>query len=473
MADRTETDLLRRAAKASSLAEATQLVTEANRCRDERVGDQRRARDLDLANALITQTLTPAPVHEHHTAATDWLGEIATDGGAGAETEMIARGSVWYAKTSQLRPFQDEWQEQARGQARKLAGAYGAQADAAENAFLEHVGTLYQRELDAGLFALAASGLPQIGEPGAPVSEATVGPVGATGLPGELTSSERAPIMRSMENNTGGGPPSSSDPSVLSNGNVDADNGDTGTNEDHSRWNAVTSARRGTPGFDQTERNASMQTARCPSCKGHGRVAVRTQGASGLTQIQETVDPNNQAHTEKPPDWSVAFPWEMDPNNQANAIAETEQQLKERSKMKGASRQDVAQQAARRAYAMVMQSAQDDSGWAGDMGAGGNTPGQQDGGNPGVPDNIGVDDPVYGQGGDNPNQPLKPYGEDEADDYTNNPGMNYQPGQPLQYDQGGRVNQAGQATSSLDQDPEIMRAARYIRQRRAYLQEQS
>lgn len=485
MADSTETDLLRQAARAGTLEETSRLMAEAQAQRDARTAGLQRERELDLADTHIRQTLTPAMVHEHHTAATDWLGEVST-GGEDCEREMVARGSLWYSKTSAIRPFQDEWQEQARGEARKLAGAYGEQADAAEEAFLTHVGQLYHRELGAGMFELddsltttAASGVPQVGDPGNPEVGGTVGPPSYDGVPGELTSSDRASVMQSMENNTGGGNPSSGDPSVLSAGDVDADNGDSGTNGDHADWHRLTGARHksshSTPSnlkpVKSSRKESPMDTATCPSCSGRGRVAVRHEGASGLDQIEQTRDPKDNPVTEPGVDWSVAFPWEMNPNAQGNAIAETEKQLAEREQRKGASRQQRAEAAAQAMYRRVL-AGQDDSGWLGDMGAGGVTPGEQDGGNPGPPDNIGVGDPVYGDGGDNPNQPMKPYGADEADDVTNKPAQ-YSPGQPLQNDLGGRGQQVGQATGArIEQDPEIQRALAFVRQRRAYLSRQ-
>jgi hypothetical protein len=122
---------------------------------------------------------------------------------------------------------------------------------------------------------------------------------------------------------------------------------------------------------------------------------------------------------------------------------------------------------------MQVMAGQDDSGWLGDMGAGGVAPGEQDGGNPAPPSNLGQPDPVYGYGGDQGDRTLRPYGSDEANDVTNNPGMGWQPGQPSQYDEGGRGNVVGQPTASrIEQDPELRKALAYARQRREYLASQ-
>jgi hypothetical protein len=604
--DADATRLLREAAKAPTLAEQQRLIGEAERVRTARLAEAERGRGLDLANAVVADTLTPVRVHEMHTTATDWIGELSTTASAAdVDSEMVAQASLWYSKTSAIRPFLDEWEEQAKGMARRLAGAYGEKASRAENAFLTHAATVYNRELKAGLFALAAdgdgdgddtgagqndndaddtvghtaaSGLPQVGDPGAPVVGGTVGPPATTGLDGELTSSERAPQLQLLEQNSGGsgggGWPS---PIVAPQHDVDEANGDSGISSDHAQNNTTFASRHhaedvsGSPWaqsfgdrvfngapvgnhipiLNQTgehkymvrthhtredgrgrlspmrrvyrsdlpdahwdaesqaiadhaddygvhpdqvvsspavregesarnslggpadhyssRKDSSMQTAACPSCRGRGRVAVRVTGASGLPQVEEVVDPNNNPHPENPaltpgsPLELVAFPWEMDPNQKSQNIQQAEQQIAQRQQMVG-SRQARAEQVARQAYLRYMVAGQDDTGWLGDMGAGGNTPGEQDGGNPGPWTNLGQPDPVYGEGGDNGNQPLKPYGADEANDITNNPGT-WQPGMDTHMDQGGR----GQSTARRE-DPEIAKALAFVRQRRAYLE---
>jgi hypothetical protein len=451
----TEQSLLNRAAQARSSQEAAQLVAQANAARDEKIAVEAAGRETDLANAIIQDHMTPAPVHEMHTAATDWLGGVDVSGGANVEQEMIAQGSLWYGKIANIKPWRDEFEEQARGQARRIAGAYGMQAPMAEHTFLTHVGSLYERELRDGVFTEAASTVPQVGEAGNPEVGGTVGPSVPSGLPGEATSSERAPIMQAMEHNTSSGIHDALMPNT-----AEADN----TGSERVR----TQGSRRAP---EKERNSMQQTANCPTCSGRGRVAVRTQAASGLDQIDQTVDPHdNPKATQYPTD--VAFPWEM-PGDSSQAIAETEQQLAQREQLKGASRQQRAEMAAHAAYRQVM-AGQDDSGWLGDMGAGGVAPGEQDGGNPGPPSNLGQPDPVYGYGGDQGDRPMKPYGADEANDATNNPGMGWQPGQPTQYDQAGRGLQVGQPTASrrIEDDPQMQQALRYVRARREHLTQQ-
>lgn len=234
-----------------------------------------------------------------------------------------------------------------------------------------------------------------------------------------------------------------------------------------------------------------MQHAQCPTCGGHGRVAVRRapqnpkEAYSGLPQIQQVVDPSDTKVQETPLPAEVAFPWVMNPADIQKAIAQTEQQVAERNAKSPlasqASVKERAQKAAEAAYRQVMAGGYDDSGWAGDMGAQGWQPGQQDGGNP-PSSNLGQPDPVYGYGGDQPDRAVKPYGAMEADDVTNI-GVHWQPGQPTQMDLGGRQmstdapntyqvgpNAGQNKQSSLD--PEIAKAQAFIAQRQAWIQSQ-
>lgn len=493
-----EADLLAQAARATTLVEQQRLVAQATDLRATAARTQAVEREVDLASAVIRDTLTPVRVHEHHTAATDWLGDVDTTGGEGVEREMQARASLWYGKTAGIRPHIDEFTEQARGQARRHAGAFGEQADRAEHAFFVHAATLYNRDVESGvvkqarndaaddiddyyssggdllgggsrsqdctcghcmsegrlpqgsdcLHKRAASGVPQVGEPGNPVAEATVGPSVDLGLDGEATSSSRAPQIQVLENNSGGGQPQLGHNEQAH--SPEQANADTEPNQDHAGSNG---------------RTAMQHSAACPSCAGcktcggSHRVAVRRVGYSGLPQVDQIANADDSpGATPLPPD--VMFPWEMNPGNVNNAISQTEQQLAERNQM---------QQKGMGAAAMRRRAGQDDSGWLGDMGAGGTAPGQQDGGNPGPPDSLGYSDPVYGQGGDNGNQPLEQVGQDERNDVTNIPSQ-WSVGQDTHADVGGR----GVSTAAREaDDPELQRALAFVRQRRALLAQQS
>lgn len=109
-------------------------------------------RETDLGARIAEQRLAPFAAHEHHTAATDWLGSYDESPGD-YRTAMIAEASVWYRNLEPaVRADREELGAQASGRARTLASAY-PQRGAAEREFLSVVGYLH---------AQAASGLPQI-----------------------------------------------------------------------------------------------------------------------------------------------------------------------------------------------------------------------------------------------------------------------------------------------------------------------
>lgn len=112
-------------------------------------------RELDLGARIASQRLEPVPVHELHTAATDWLADFEVPEQGGFRTAMIAEASTWYGRLDPaVREDGQELAEQARGRAQTLASAYGQHARQAAREFLQMVGYLARHE--------GASGLPQI-----------------------------------------------------------------------------------------------------------------------------------------------------------------------------------------------------------------------------------------------------------------------------------------------------------------------
>jgi hypothetical protein len=498
--DRDVQRLLREAANATSLQEQRRLVGEAEIAKTALRTEATQARELDLAQAIVQEHLTPVSVFEHHTAATDWLGEVDTSPPEDMDNKILAQASLWYTQLHpEIKSFTSEFTEQARGRAHKLAGAYGPSADAAEELFLSHVAACHAREVRSGTVKLAVEA------PTAP--DTSPMPSGGTyqGLPESVTTSERAPAIQAMENNSGAGGATDvvpvNDPGLGAvDTQVDRGNNDLGDQAVADLTSQVD--RTSTAARHVATKGSPMQHAQCPTCGGHGRVAVRVapqptiedivrMGVSGLDQVDQIVDPHDNGPDTNPAPGQaetyptdVAFPWTMSPNQVQQTIQQAESQIAERETRKGASRQQVAQQVAREAYRRVM-AGQDDSGWIGDMGAGGYSPGEQDWnqGAEGGATNLGYPDPVY-PGGDNPSRPLRPYGADEADDETNNPSQ-WAPGQPTQMDLGGR----GEATngapapafpnapmnhgaSRAEQDPKIQAALAFVRQRRAQLENQ-
>lgn len=593
--------LLVAASRADTFEEQQRLVGEAEQLRSGLYATARAQDDIDFASAVVAERLTPVAVHEYHTAATDWIGSVASsqfDSPEPVEREMAAQAVNWYQGLHvAVKADSDEFEQQAIGFSRRLAGAYGEWAGNADEAFLDRARSMRAHELKTGSLKEAASTLPQVGD-GAYPSDVFSGLSNDPELPVDQISSNRAPNMQVMMQNGQGGASQDvtpvNDPGL---GQADTqvdrtNNGEGGLAQSldagYDRLGAD-AARHTAAGTNDTMLNdeagsdgkawptcpycgkpvspiaqvidgqnrpihqscipdpnaparkeSSMQTAKCPTCGGHGKVAVRAvpqptiedvvrQAAfsrvafSGLDQITQVVDPSDTSvkETELPPE--VAWPWTMVPGQVENNIGQAEQQIAEREQRKGASRQKLAEKAARAAYNMArnqgmarldpagtfdpqhrhatlhqqaqtaarlafqrVMAGQDDSGWAGDMGAAGVTPGEQDGGNPpGV--NLGMPDPVYGEGGDQGNRPLRPYSLSEANDVTNQPGT-WSPGQPTQMDLGGQVQQTtvpgggGPAfpnppingkQSSIDEDPEIAKALAFVRHRRAHLERQA
>lgn len=506
--DRDVQRLLTEASHASSLAETRRLVGEAEALRTELIRQAERDREVDFANAVVNDHLTPVRVHEHHTAATDWLDDVDTRASADMDHQMVAQASLWYSNVHpEVKSYRDEFAEQARGVARRMAGAYGESADVAESAFLSHVASLHDREVRSGSVKLAV-------EATDPTADAMPSGSSYEGLPESATTSERAPVMQSMENNTGGSGGSDvvpvNDPGLGSTDTqVDRENGDLGSQSVADLTGQVnrTTASKKTSNSKHVSKETGMQHAQCPTCGGHGRVAVRVapqpsiediirHGVSGLDQIDQAVDPHDNGPDSNPaPGQSetyptgVMFPWTMNPNAVDQTIQTNNAQLAQREQLKGASRKDYAAAVAKEAYRRAM-AGYDASGWLGDMGAGGTGPGEQD-----IPggggSNLGMPDSTYGYGGDNGNQPMLPYGQDETADETNNP-SSWQPGQPTQMDMSGGGGLATQAPpgggappfpnppssgpqkqSSRDkEDPQLQHLLAAVRNRRAYLQNQ-
>lgn len=216
--------------------------------------------------------------------------------------------------------------------------------------------------------------------------------------------------------------------------------------------------------------------ASCPTCNGSGQVRTadrRTVAYSGLPQIDQIVNAD-ETPGETPLPEQVAFPWQMDPNSVGRTIQEAEQQIATRPQGRPGAPGSRGGPGGSVTSAQHQANGRDNSGWMGDDGAKGlDYPGYStpayDGSN-----NLGQPDPVYGYGGDNGNQPLAPYGEEEANDVTNNPPV-------TQFDYSG-PNDAGQgyrsvspgmntqgAYQGLHQDPVIAQAQQMILNRQAEL----
>lgn len=477
-------DLLGQASVATTAAEQQSLMMQVQALRAAAEDAAEADRAYDPALARIADRLVPGTVYERTTADSDWMLELNTTADLkAASNEMVVQASLWFGRTpDEVKAYPEEYAEQAANLGRRLAGQYGEQADAAEQVFVQEatrlrtiavkaglvkeaidellhdtVGEMKDGADTAGLAELsgqvgeqyrhagldsiqntamleeiakeASSGVPQVGEQGGLPSQEFSNLAGETHLPEGATDSNRAPALQELQGYDGFSGSSVVPPES---GQAEAANaGDIGPQD----------AARPQPGFpvgaslkqlNSKESHMTQAHAACPTCGGQGRVATRQldprQAYSGLPQIDEIMNNSDTApeQTEYPTD--VAFPIQgggWSPGTVPSAINQAEQQIAQRNQLKGASVQQA------------QANGRDNSGWMGDNGArgtdypGNSTP------NYGGPSNLGQPDPVYGEGGDNGNQPLKPYGAQEADDLTNNP-QQWQYGQPTQGDQAWR-----------------------------------
>jgi hypothetical protein len=147
------TELVQAIQKAGTFQEQARLVAALDtydRMQREAAAEERA---WGTAGAIVEQTLTPVSVHEHHTAATDWLGEMQTSA-TGYHQEVCAQAGAWYDRVDPMvKADREEFAQQALGMARRTAGVYGEQAQAAAQTFLDYVALLNKD---------AASGLPQV-----------------------------------------------------------------------------------------------------------------------------------------------------------------------------------------------------------------------------------------------------------------------------------------------------------------------
>lgn len=486
-------ELLRAASLAPTLSEQVELVRQAELLKNEASLDARTA-SWSAEDAVINDHLVPGSVHERHTAATDWITELDTSfDPREANNRMVAEATLWFGRVNDdVKSYGDEYAEQARNLARRLAGQFGDGADVAERAFLDETDRLRSQAVKAGLVVEANydSGAMDSDQDGSLYDLGSQidsnGPEQKTGsLVTQETSRERMIVREAsfvddlyeslhVANVSGAQPDSLS--SGLPTGATDSNRGPVMQElaVENPSQDVVPA---NDPGLQNNQpfpvsgnRKESNMHVTCPSCHGQGKVAVRVEAASGLPQIDQIVDPHD-APAQTPYPGEVAFPWTLNPAAQVQQhVQEGEQQIAERNQRSPLA--SGAQSAQRTA------GGRDNSGWIGDMGARGTdyvgeNIGQYPQGQAG-----GYQDPVYGQGGDQAPGPQRPYGNAEGDDYTNNPGQNWQPGQPTQADQawqsatnvpGAGSQQAGPGGSvqaswagAVNEDPNLRAALEYV-----------
>jgi hypothetical protein len=151
----TRQDLFQALTKASSLADQIKLVAELDALDNSRTAAVHAERSLDWADTTVRETLAPRIAYERDSASTDWLLDEPT-GTPDYHQAVLADAATWYGRVHMaVKHDPEEFAEQAKGLARKVAGQYGQYGNAAAREFLDYVQFLYNRHL-------AASGLPQV-----------------------------------------------------------------------------------------------------------------------------------------------------------------------------------------------------------------------------------------------------------------------------------------------------------------------
>lgn len=358
-------ELVRALTKAATFSEQERLLDEIAKIDTGIRAQAAQARELDLADTVVRDTLTPVRVHEHHTAATDWLG---TDDAPATDwhPRVVAEAGAWFGRVAALvKEDPEEYAIQAQGMARRVAGPYGIHAEAARTAFLEYAAFLnrqgasgldqIQQTIDGNNQPKTTPLNPEVFDNFAP----EVDPVNA-GVSGTETS-ERNPLLQEIVNGGSGmdpgapekpgghsttdelswAPPSGMQADTAP-GSSDEDPGapeqpgghrtssldlrptmaisHTMTMDDYraQQEQAARTASKAASlgkcagcGTDLSVGNAADREGKI--CKGCARKsAARKDAASGLPMIQETVDANNQAHAPSPIPPDVAFPLDDD-----------------------------------------------------------------------------------------------------------------------------------------------------------------
>jgi len=445
----TSTDvsrLLVEAGRTEDHAEQQRLVRAAEEARFAVYAAHEASQQSELGAQIVAEQMQPVRTHSLITTASDWMHELDTEVPvAEVNAHIVTQASLWYDRTSaDVKSDPDEFTEQAKGVARHVSGQFGKQAAAAFQSFVEETDAMRQQDLRAGnILSLGHTAAAEQGMPGDGM------PNYSTALPLEATTSERAPQIQELEANNGSGASQDvvpvNDPGLgQTDDSADLANGDKDTQRDGSS-------------MINQQRSASRQQ----------HVAY-----SGLDQVQQTVDPSDTHLQPTPLPEEVAFPlvaWDLGGDPVQQTIQQTEQQIGERDQRKGASKRATA--VARRAYEAAMKEAgYDASGWMGDMGAGGyvpNSPPPGEGGH-----NLGVPDPVYGNGGDQGDRPGTGIGASELDDETNIPSQ-WSEGQPTQADVGQSSVSPTLRTDAALHDPQIKAAEKFIEQRKAWLRDPS
>ena len=327
--------LLRRIASAKTFAEKSEAVNALDQYdRNEREA-ARVAREIDLGDTIVREAFTPVATYERSTVETDWLADFRVE--ASQKHIAIAEAAQWFERVSpEVKADRTEFGIQAEGFMRREANKYGEQASQVFSEGLAYIGTLY-RQSASGLDQIQQTVDPHDNPKQTPLNPEVydnfaeeVHPINA-GVVGTETS-ERAPMMQMLMQQNGGqaspevpgghleqGELSSPYSSPSPFGNADASTGSLFDSPD---------APDAPNGPNDLTRGASLSDM--PSLalnSGYNLDDFRREAASGLDQVQQTVDPHDNPRP-VPLNTEVAFPWMLDEQEEPEEANRREASLK-------------------------------------------------------------------------------------------------------------------------------------------------
>lgn len=392
-------ELLKQARLAPTLDQQQELVRQAEMLKSQQHEAALGSGDWSAEDAKINDTLVPGRVHELHTAATDWIVDLDQPiDSKQATNAMVAEASMWFGRVSdEVKSYPEEYAEQAKNLARRLAGGYGDFAETAENTFVAEANRLRTTAVRAGLVVEAGDAGTSPEENKAPEQkhyEKTVeneieknktgqgdvvkaasyedtaadeqdeeddenNPFKTTGMQRAASHQQQGDdlfysVLAASSGNFG---VYNDDPAQVASTRapvfqeLQSDSQDVvpvndpglGQTDDLTGANATRTgeedhASKGSFPVSGNKKESSMdqQYAACPHCGGHGKVAVRATktAVSGLPQIDQIVDPHDNGPAPTAYPAEVAFPWVLNPQAQVPAaIDQAEQQISQRNSL--------------------------------------------------------------------------------------------------------------------------------------------
>jgi hypothetical protein len=330
-------ELLKRIERAASFDEQLRLVAQLHEF--DRAAQRTAAldREADLADTSIRERFTPIVSEAARgTTASDWLDTEVADAPFD-HGQLIAQAALWFGDVPDfVKADQEEFTEQAVGKARQVAASLGAQAQTAEGVFVGYATFLRAQ----ATVVEAASGLDQVQQTTAPdgvtnkptplppdVFDNFAPPVADinSAVSGTETSSAAPAIQMSQQGGGNSSPevPGGHDSSGQTTGpgaEPSLSGGGGGSAPERAGGHSISGdvpAQGGPTNAAPAAEPAQEETEQTQEA---GDVSQRPKtAASGLEQVQQSVDVHDQDH-KTPLPTTVAFPWTLDEGGEAHGM---------------------------------------------------------------------------------------------------------------------------------------------------------